>query len=190
MSESLENVRSIEQLRALMDAGTRPELLLFWGHRAKDHQIGAACLSQRFPAPFTLEGVRYPTAEHYMMAEKARLFGDRGREEKILAAPDPAAAKRIGRQVRGFEPDAWEAQRGSIVVSANLAKFGQNEKLRGFLLWTAPRVLVEASPVDAIWGIGLARDDPRAAQPAEWPGLNLLGFALMEVRARLVGEGR
>ncbi|MYM27643.1 DUF1768 domain-containing protein [Duganella sp. CY15W] len=72
-----------------------------------------------------------------------------------------------------------------MVVRANLGKFGQNPALREFLLQTSERVLVEASPVDNIWGIGLAFDDPRAENPLEWQGLNLLGFALMEVRARL-----
>jgi hypothetical protein len=66
-----------------------------------------------------------------------------------------------------------------------MAKFGQHRQLRDFLVGTSSRVLVEASPRDRVWGIGLAADDERAGSPERWPGLNLLGFALMEVRHRL-----
>lgn len=74
-----------------------------------------------------------------------------------------------------------------LVVTANVAKFGQHPDLRQYLLATGTRVLVEASPLDMVWGIGLAASDERATSPELWPGLNLLGFALMEVRHRLRG---
>jgi ribA/ribD-fused uncharacterized protein len=93
--------------------------------------------------------------------------------------------KALGRGVRGFEELIWRQHRVSIVVEGNYAKFSQSEPLRDFLIGTKHRVLVEASPVDKIWGIGLAGDDPRAENPLEWRGLNLLGFALMDVRERL-----
>lgn len=178
------HARSADELRSLVRAGAKPDFLLFWGHRVT-RRIGASCLSQWYPAPFELAGVRFATAEHYMMAEKARLFGDRGCEERILAASHPGDAKRMGREVKDFDPSRWEEQRWHIVVSGNLAKFRQNEAFGRYLLGTGQRVLVEASPVDGIWGIGLARDDERATQPVLWQGLNLLGFALMEVRSRL-----
>ena len=72
--------------------------------------------------------------------------------------------------------------RFGIVVAGNRAKFARHPDLAAFLRGTAPRVLVAASPVDRIGGIGLAADDPRAADPATWRGLNLFGFALMQVR--------
>jgi ribA/ribD-fused uncharacterized protein len=87
--------------------------------------------------------------------------------------------------VRGFDADRWDAARWEIVVRGNLAKFRQNPELGAFLANTGDRVLVEASPVDRIWGIGLAEDDARAQDPERWRGINLLGFALMEARARL-----
>jgi ribA/ribD-fused uncharacterized protein len=148
-------------------------------------EIGKPCLSQWWPAPFTVEGDTYPTAEHFMMSEKARLFGDEETRSKILTAPHPKAAKQLGRAVQGFDDRRWEEARFGLVVRGNLAKFGQNAPLRDFLLNTGNRVLVEASPVDRVWGIGLAANDPLAEHPEQWRGLNLLGFALMEVRGRL-----
>jgi ribA/ribD-fused uncharacterized protein len=105
--------------------------------------------------------------------------------ERILATRHPRAAKVLGGRVTGFDQTTWNKHRFPIVVAGNLAKFDQHPALRTFLLGTRRRVLVEASPVDRVWGIGLARDDPAAADPARWRGLNLLGFALMQVRATL-----
>ena len=132
-----------------------------------------------------VDGVRYATAEHWMMAGKARLFDDADALAKVLANDDPGAAKAAGRAVRGFDEARWLAHRFDLVVAGNHAKFAQHPVLERFLLSTGDQVLVEASPVDAIWGIGLAAGDPRAHDPAQWPGLNLLGFALMAVRERL-----
>jgi ribA/ribD-fused uncharacterized protein len=129
--------------------------------------------------------VTYRSAEHWMMAGKARLFGDGQMWERVVAARHPREAKEAGRRVRGFDEAVWAAERFALVVAGNVAKFGQDAALRGFLLGTGARVLVEASPLDRVWGIGLAADDPRAQDPASWRGLNLLGFALMEARARL-----
>ncbi|MFD2352846.1 NADAR family protein [Nonomuraea ferruginea] len=120
-----------------------------------------------------------------MMAHKALLFGDEVAAEKILAAAHPGEAKKLGRAVGGFDEETWAAHRYEIVVRGNLAKFGQHAELKEFLLTTGGRVLVEASPLDRVWGIGLAADDPAAASPATWRGLNLLGFALMDVRDAL-----
>ncbi|HEV7909306.1 MAG TPA: NADAR family protein [Pseudonocardiaceae bacterium] len=164
------------------------KFLFFWGHRPqRDGSVGPGCLSQWWEAPFSVEGITYRTAEHFMMERKARLFGDEVSAERVLAAAHPGEAKRHGREVRGFDGAVWEVNRYDIVVRANLAKFGQHEDLREFLLRTGDRVLVEASPVDAVWGIGVSADDERATRPSEWPGLNLLGQALMDVRAALRG---
>jgi len=116
---------------------------------------------------------------------KARLFGDEETAGQILAAAHPGKAKALGRQVYRFDEQRWAAERFDLVVTGNLAKFGQHQDLREFLLGTGKRVLVEASPLDRVWGTGLAADDQHATSPAHWPGLNLLGFALMEVRHQL-----
>ena len=86
---------------------------------------------------------------------------------------------------RGFDEERWAEHRFEVVVTGNMAKFGQHRQLRDFLTSTGSRVIAEASPRDRVWGIGLAADDERAQSPERWPGLNLLGFALMEVRHQL-----
>lgn len=163
------------------------QYLYFWGHTEKSTAISKACLSHWYPSAFTIDGVTYPTAEHWMMVGKARLF-DPAMIDQILSYSDPAAAKSFGRKIKHFDQSLWLQHRFDLVVQGNLAKFSQNTALKEFLLDTGDQVLVEASPMDQIWGIGLAADDPRAAHPAEWCGLNLLGFALMQVREQLRTE--
>jgi ribA/ribD-fused uncharacterized protein len=178
---------SLEELRSRVRAGLRPKYVFFWSDetRLRRDVVGAGCLSQWFASPFEVRGLRYPTAEHFMMAEKARLFGDGEAERAVMASSNPGAAKRIGRGVRGFSEEVWIAHRERIVLEASVAKFGQSPVLREYLVGTKRRVLVEASPVDKIWGIGLAADHEHAENPLLWPGLNLLGFALMAARSQL-----
>jgi ribA/ribD-fused uncharacterized protein len=176
----------LSRLRVDESAGRPFEILPFWGHRPpRTGGVGIGCLSQWYPASFTVDGVAYATAEHWMMAEKARLFGDADGLAAVLAAPGPGQAKAAGRKVRGFDQNAWESARYDIVVAGNLAKFGQHDDLRAFLVATGDKILVEASPYDRIWGVGLAADHPDVGRPSAWRGLNLLGFALMDVRERL-----
>lgn len=183
---SVAGVRSVDALIAHARDGERVKYLYFWGHRPqRDGSVGAGCLSQWWPAPFTVDGVTYATAEHWMMAGKARLFGDEDAAARAVAAGHPKAAKAVGRSVRGFDETVWVRERFALVTEGSVHKFRQHPELLAFLLGTGERVLVEASPPDRIWGIGLAADDERAQDPAAWRGLNLLGFALMEARARL-----
>ncbi|MCJ7933955.1 MAG: NADAR family protein [Chryseobacterium sp.] len=164
----------------------RIKFLFFWGHTVKD-EITKSCFSQWFPAKFEESGIVYKTAEHYMMAGKARLFNDDEILEKILAAGSPNQVKSLGRKVKNFDPQLWNEHKYEIVKKGNLLKFSQNQKLRDFLLSTHDKVLVEASPYDTIWGIGMLETDSRAENPLLWDGENLLGFALMEVRDELRG---
>ena len=175
----------LESLRAAVRAGARIDYLFFWGHTPSAPDLGKECFSQWFPATFESDGHSFATAEHYMMYRKAVLFGDGHTANQVLAAPTPRAAKELGRSVRNFDEALWTEHRASIVFDGNLAKVSQNAAQSSFLLDTKDRVLVEASPVDRIWGIGLAEDDKNIANPARWRGLNLLGFALMRVRDRL-----
>ena len=180
--------RSRAELVAAVEGGAVPEWLLFWGHQAEaDGRIGQGALSQWWPCAFSVDGVEYASAEHYMMAEKARLFGDMSTLEYIVAARTPAEAKKLGRLVQGFDDAAWNAARFETVVDGNVAKFGQDPALQAYLLGTVNRVLVEASPRDTVWGVGLSAGNGRASDPRKWRGQNLLGFALMEARERLSG---
>lgn len=176
---------SPDALRAALGDGSGFDYLCFWGHRATPGKIGKSAFSQWYPAAFDIDGQRYATAEHWMMAGKARLFGDEAIHARIVASDDPGRVKALGRQIAGFDQARWHEHRYALVVAGNRAKFEQNPDLGEFLRNTGDKVLVEASPVDPIWGIGLAADHPDATRPDRWPGLNLLGFALMEVRGQL-----
>ncbi len=185
--------RTIEALRAAVAAGARPRFVMFWRPIAPPPsgggRIGPGCMSQWWPSVFTVGGARYGTAEHYMMAEKARIFSDLAARQRILSSDPPAAARRFGRQVRGFVEATWRAERFEVVTRGNVAKFGQDPALRAYLLGTGDDVLVEAAPKDKNWGIGLRAEEPSAVDVWRWRGLNLLGFALMEARARLRSAG-
>lgn len=160
--------------------------LFFWGHQpSKDGTITTSCLSQWWVSPFESEGIRYATAEHWMMAEKARLFKDELILAEIINASSPAMAKKLGREIKNFDPVTWDEHKFRIVTEGNLLKFSQHKAQQEFLRATGDKVLVEASPRDQIWGIGLGAQNPKAENPLLWRGKNLLGFALMEVRDRL-----
>lgn len=179
--------RSTDALISEINGGLTPEWLFFWGHTpSKDGQVSKSCFSQWWDGhPFIHEGIKYATAEHFMMSEKARLFCDDPTLTRILNAKTPAEAKKLGRLVKAFDEEQWLAARWDIVVQGNLAKFSQHADLRTFLLKTDDQVLVEASPYDRIWGIGMLATAPGVEDPRQWKGLNLLGFALMEVREHL-----
>lgn len=161
-----------------------PEILLFYGHKTTD-EITEMCLSQWYPCEFEAEGTKYTSAEQYMMAEKARLFGDEEIRAQILKTSDPAICKKLGRKVRNFNQEKWNKNRENIARKGNFYKFSQNAKLREFLLSTGDKILVEASPRDRIWGIGMGKSNPDALDPAKWRGRNLLGFSIMSVRKKI-----
>jgi ribA/ribD-fused uncharacterized protein len=177
---------AIQQLIEQINLGNELDFLFFWGHRPqKSGKIGPSCFSQWWISDFKDEKHTYSSAEQYMMAGKALLFNDIEIFKQILKTNFPQKVKGLGRKISNFDEQKWLKKRFEIVKQGNLLKFSQNSDLKEFLLSTGNKIIVEASPVDAIWGIGLAKDHADAPNPAKWKGLNLLGFALMEVRDEL-----
>lgn len=159
---------------------TKGNMTLFFSERDQ--------FSNWFISEFEVKGIRFNCVEQMMMLAKARLFGDAITAEKILAASHPREHKALGRSVSGYDDEIWKERRGRIVAHGCYAKFSQNQVLREALLATGDTLLVEASPYDSIWGVGLGQHDPRILDPRQWKGQNLLGIALMQVRDRLRTE--
>lgn len=181
-----EETRTVHELIQSVNAGHRPEHVFFWGHiPSEDGSVNQSCLSQWYAAPFEVDGIEFLTAEHYMMYRKARLFDDSDAAEKVMQADTPGEAKKIGRTVKGFRQEEWDKHCIEIVIQGNISKFGQNKEILRYLLATKNKVLVEASPCNKMWGIGLGCHATGIGNPSAWKGKNLLGFALMDARARL-----
>lgn len=139
-------------------------------------------LSQWYSCTFKLDGIRFNCAEQYMMFKKAELFNDNNSMINILYSRYPSDQKNLGRKVSNFNAEKWESVARDIVYKGNMAKFTQNSKLLEILLNTAPNILVEASPKDKIWGIGLSEEIAKKVNPEQWPGKNWLGLVLTKVR--------
>lgn len=142
--------------------------------------------SQWCHSPFTLDGLQFATAEQYMMYRKATLFDDTTIAKLIMATHDPRVQKKLGRAVSPYDDAKWLAIAEDVVYYGNRAKFTQNAVLHAALMATEGTVLVEASPYDTRWGIGLAADDPRALDRSQWLGDNRLGSILTRLRDDLL----
>lgn len=173
------------ELIKIYNSGIKPRYIFFWGHKSRNNFIDRACFSQWYISYFE-DGVReYCCMEQYMMYKKAELFNDDRTAAEIMGVSDPKKIKALGRKVRNFREEIWNQYKFEIVVRGNILKFSQNKELKKFLLSTNDAVLVEASPYDKVWGVGLKRDDVKINNPNKWQGENFLGFALMEVREKL-----
>lgn len=150
----------------------REDFTLFWGGE----------FSQWYPSDFTIDKVSYNCAEQYMMHKKALFFGDFDNAINIMNTTNPQTQKAFGRQVRNFDADKWSNVAYDFVLKGNIEKFAQNPRLLEYLLSTEGTEIVEASPYDTIWGIGLGETDERAFDKSQWRGQNLLGKVLMETR--------
>ena len=156
---------------------TLPEkFTLFW----------AGPFSQWHPCQFSVAGMAFNCAEQFMMYSKAILFHDMETAEQILATDSPKEQKALGRRIKNFDAQAWLLFREGIVYTGSYAKFTQNPDLEEILLATQGTTLVEASPYDQVWGIGLGEDNPKANNRATWDGLNLLGETLTRVREAII----
>lgn len=163
--------------------------IYFWGHQTSRNTVGKECMSQWYPSEFVIDSKMYYNCEQYMMAEKAKLFNDIISFDRILAERDPRDIKALGRKIKNFNSELWDAEKYNIVVRGNLAKFKQEPVLGDYLESTGNKILVEASPYDKVWGVGLRANDPLILNEATWKGENLLGKAIMEVRNILFNGG-
>lgn len=168
--------------------------------RPSYNRFSSGWASQWYPSPFVAKitlgnngekETEFPSAEHWMMFQKALLFGDTEIAKQILAVKGVASGnmayiKQLGRQVRNFDEVKWTAERDNIILGGNMLKFQQNEELRTKIMGTGSKQLVEASPRDRIWGIGYGAKNAMSMR-RNW-GLNLLGKALMETRRILLEE--
>ena len=142
-------------------------------------------LSNWYLSDFQIDGITFTSMEQYMMYKKAVCFKDENIANQILAEKNVVTIKELGRLVSGYDEHIWNGVRQIIIYEGLLAKFSQNEFLKGRLLDTKNSILAECAVKDRIWGIGLSMTDPKRLIPSEWKGQNLLGYALMMVRGRL-----
>lgn len=137
--------------------------------------VNESCLGQWGIYPFLFDGnIKYQSTEHFMMAEKARFFNDTQTEKLILNSEHPHEVQQLGRKVKNFHQEDWDRVKYNIVLQGNYLKFSQNKELREYLISTQNKILVEASPQDKIWGIGLKKEDKKSKNPKNWQGLNLV----------------
>ena len=137
--------------------------------------------------PFNHEGTTYNCSEQFMMQQKALRFGDTEIAYEVMAAMTPGVQKALGRQVRGFDVSTWQAEAIDIMVPALVSKFTATPRLKQLILDSGDATLVEASPYDTVWGVGLSADDERILDEAQWRGKNFLGIALMRARDIIKG---
>jgi len=154
------------------------QFIFFWGNESP--------FSNWHKASFEVDGFEYNCSEQYMMHHKALLFDDQEIANKIMQTKSQGKQKALGRMVKNFDAQIWEDKCKEIVYDGCRAKFLQNENLLKYLLKSKGKTLVEASPVDAIWGIGLAANDPRAQSRHTWRGKNWLGEVLTQLRDDLL----
>lgn len=163
------------------------DIIPFW----KTHKgvIDKGCFCQWHKSDF-LDGtdkingrpIKYCCCEQFMMGQKAQLFSDYESFEKIINSTNPSEIQKLGRQVRNFDSNIWDKFKYTIVFNGNYKKFSQNNELKDFLLSTGDSLIVEASPYDKIWGVGIPEVNNKIYIPDYWQGQNLLGFAIMHVR--------
>ena len=175
---------NIIQLIDEYNAGKDFKFIFFWGWEKTD-EITKTCLSNWYMADFIENDIKYNCVEQYMMAKKALLFNDNETYDLIMKETDPRVIKDLGRKVRNFDKKIWKKHDEKIVEQGAYLKFSQNYKLKDYLLSTKDAVLVEASPLDDIWGIKKGEIEPDIYNPNNWNGLNKLGFSIMRARERI-----
>ena len=129
-------------------------------------------------------GITFFCAEQALMYYKAKLFKDTDIAILILKNNNPREIKQLGRKVKDFDEDIWLKERDDILFRILYQKFYQHQYLKNELLKNN-KILVEASPYDKIYGVGLSENDDNILNSENWKGENLLGYTLMKVREEL-----
>ena len=150
------------------------EHVFFWGT--------PSVFSNWHPATFVMDDLLFANSEQAFMYYKAKCFDDTVSMDNILKTHDPKEAKKLGRLVQGFEQDIWDVYKFDVMFNVLKHKFSQDRKMYIELMSTRGKHLVEASPYDKIWGIGLSVEDATNIDPDKWPGQNLLGKVLDNLR--------
>ena len=143
--------------------------------------------SQWYISDIKIDGLTYNCCEQYMMAQKGRMFQDMNTTCAVMETPLPREQKALGRQVKNFNAYTWGAVARDIVYRGNVAKFEQNKELEMILEKTAGTLIVEASPYDTVWGIGMGEAEAVNTPHAQWRGTNWLGQVITEVRLQMFG---
>lgn len=141
--------------------------------------------SNMYEAKIQIDGTTFPTVEHYYQWSKARMFGDADIQAKIMKTASAKSVKAYGKKVKEFKEEEWNAKKDEIMKTALDAKFMQHPELAEKLKATGDRPLAEANPRDKYWGIGTSSDTSKAKDPAKWPGKNVMGKLLAEIRTKL-----
>lgn len=158
----------------------REDLIAFW--KVSDEY---GYFSNWYISEFELDNIVYNSVEKYIMAKKATIFNDKDMLEKILNSNNQRDIKSYGRKVKNYDDKVWSKARYNIGLEAIKAKFSQNEMLKSKLLATKNKIIVEASPLDRIWGIGLSKNNDDILEPSKWRGTNILGDMLMQAREEI-----
>jgi ribA/ribD-fused uncharacterized protein len=177
---------SVEQLKKEKHPG-KDDFIFFW--ESEPHKVGIideSCFCQWLISDFYYNDQKYTSCEQWMMAEKARLFNDNQIRSEIFFNESPDVIKKLGRKIKGFNNEKWDKYKFSIVKFGNYLKFKQDKTMLNYMLSTKNKILVEASPYDKIWGIGLSKENQDVFDVNKWQGENLLGFAIMEARDLLM----
>lgn len=143
--------------------------------------------SQWYESEFNIGGKKFENCEQWMMYMKAITFNDIEIAEKVMKTTDPKEIKALGREVKNFEVNAWNAVADDVVFRGNVAKFSQNQELKELLLATGDKKFVECATYDPIWGIGMDITTALRTPEEEWKGTNRLGKAIMNAREYIRG---
>lgn len=145
-------------------------------HEIKFYRVNEpyGCFSNFSPHPIFLDGISWPTSEHYFQAQK---FADWQYRSKIQREPSPMIAARMGRNRSWSLRDDWEHVKDDVMRTAVRAKVLQHADVREMLLATGDAIIIEHTANDGYWADG-----------GDGSGKNMLGKILMEIRADLINE--